>query len=252
VLAAHSPSDCFFVAIEAARIAIKYRTPVILLSDGYLANGTEPWLLPDVASLPDISTTFATAPNHTAPDGAEVFWPYLRDPDTLARAWALPGTPGLMHRIGGLEKEDGSGNVSYDSDNHERMVQLRAAKVAGIADDIPELVVEGDVDDAELLVVAWGSTWGAIDGAVNRVRARGRRIARAHLTHLNPFPRNLGAVLARYPRVLVPEMNLGQLSRLLRAEFLVDAKSVTKVRGVPFTAGELEQAILDTLGGLTP
>jgi 2-oxoglutarate ferredoxin oxidoreductase subunit alpha len=250
IVASHSPSDCFFVAIEAARIAIKYRTPVILLSDGYLANGTEPWRLPDVADLPDISTTFATAPNHTNADGEEVFWPYLRDPDTLARAWALPGTPDLMHRIGGLEKEEGSGNVSYDSDNHERMVHLRAEKVARIADDIPEAVVEGDVDDAELLVVGWGSTWGSIDAGVNRVRARGRKVAKVHLTHLNPFPRNLGDVLRSYPKVLVPEMNLGQLSRLLRAEFLVDARSVTKVRGVPFTAGELEQAILDTLGGL--
>jgi 2-oxoglutarate ferredoxin oxidoreductase subunit alpha len=250
IIASHSPSDCFFVAIEAARIAIKYRTPVILLSDGYLANGSEPWLLPDVADLPDISTTFATAPNHTNADGEEVFWPYLRDPDTLARAWALPGTPDLMHRIGGLEKEEGSGNVSYDSDNHERMVHLRAEKVARIADDIPELIVEGDVDDAELLVVGWGSTWGSIDAGVNRVRARGRKIAKTHLTHLNPFPRNLGDILRAYPKVLVPEMNLGQLSRLLRAEFLVDARSVTKVRGVPFTASELEQAILDTLGGL--
>jgi 2-oxoglutarate ferredoxin oxidoreductase subunit alpha len=223
---------------------------VILLSDGYLANGTEPWRLPDVADLPDISTTFATAPNHTTDGGDAVFWPYLRDPDTLARAWALPGTPDLMHRIGGLEKEDGSGNVSYDPENHERMVHLRAAKIAGIADDIPDLVVEGDVDDAEILVLGWGSTWGAIDGAMGRVRARGRRVAIAQLTHLCPFPKNLGEVLARYPKVLVPEMNLGQLSRLIRAEFLVDASSVTKVRGVPFTAGELEQAILDTLGGL--
>ena len=154
-----------------------------------------------------------------------MFWPYLRDPDTLARAVALPGTPGLMHRIGGLEKEDGSGNVSYDSDNHERMVHLRAAKVAGIADDIPPVTVTGDVDDAELLVLGWGSTWGAIDGAMNRVRARGRRIAHAHLRHLNPFPKDLGDVLRRYPRVLVPEMNLGQLSRLVRAEYLVDAQS---------------------------
>ncbi|MDP1820868.1 MAG: 2-oxoacid:acceptor oxidoreductase subunit alpha [Acidimicrobiales bacterium] len=250
ILASHSPSSCFFVAIEAARIAIKYRTPVILLSDGYLANGTEPWRLPDVADLPDISTTFATAPNHTNDKGEEVFWPYLRDDDTLARAWALPGTPGLMHRIGGLEKEDGSGNVSYDSANHERMVQLRAEKVARIADDIPEAVVEGDVDGAELLVVGWGSTWGSIDAGANRVRARGHKIARVHLTHLNPFPRNLGDLLRRYPKLLVPEMNLGQLSRLLRAEYLVDARSVTKVRGVPFTASELEQAILDTLGGL--
>jgi 2-oxoglutarate ferredoxin oxidoreductase subunit alpha len=250
IVAAQSPSHCFFAAIEAARIALKYRTPVILLSDGYLANGTEPWRLPDVADLPDISTSFATEPNHTTDAGDEVFWPYLRDPDTLARAWALPGTPGLMHRIGGLEKEDGSGNVSYDPANHERMVHLRAAKVAGIADDIPDVVVEGDVDDAEILVLGWGSTWGAIDGAMGRVRARGRRVAIAHLTHLSPFPKNLGDVLARYPKVLVPEMNLGQLSRLVRAEYLVDARSVTKVRGVPFTAGELEQAILDALGGL--
>jgi len=248
IIAARSPSDCFFAAIEAARIAIKYRTPVILLSDGYLANGSEPWRLPEVADLPDISTTFATAPNHTMQSGEEVFWPYLRDPDTLARAWALPGTPDLMHRIGGLEKEDGSGNISYDADNHERMVHLRAAKVAGIAKDIPEVVVEGP-DDADLLVLGWGSTWGAIDAAVNRVRNNGRKVAKAHLTHLNPFPQNLGDVLRRFPNVLVPEMNLGQLSRLLRAEYLVDVRSVTKMRGEPFTAGELESAILDTLGG---
>jgi 2-oxoglutarate ferredoxin oxidoreductase subunit alpha len=246
IVAAHSPSDCFFVAIEAARIALKYRTPVILLSDGYLANGTEPWRLPSVDDLPDISTTFATAPNHTTDDGDEVFWPYLRDPDTLARAWALPGTPDLMHRIGGLEKEDGSGNVSYDSENHERMVQIRAAKVAGIARDIPDVVVDGP-DDADLLVLGWGSTWGAIDGAVNRVQERGHRVAKAHLTHLLPFPANLGEVVQRYPKVMVPEMNLGQLSRLVRAEYLVDAQSVTKVQGVPFTAGELEAAILDLL-----
>lgn len=249
VIAASSPSDCFFVAIEAARLALKYRTPVILLSDGYLANGTEPWRLPDVADLPDISTTFATEPNHVTDEGEEAFWPYLRDPETLARAWALPGTPGLMHRIGGLEKQDGSGNVSYESDNHERMVHLRAEKVARIAEDIPQVEVVGDVDDAEILVVGWGSTWGAIDGAAGRVRARDRRVATAHLRYLNPFPKNLGEVLRRYPRVLVPEMNLGQLSRLLRAEFLVDARSVSKVRGVPFTAGELEAAILDHLGG---
>jgi 2-oxoglutarate ferredoxin oxidoreductase subunit alpha len=249
IVAASSPSDCFFVAIEAARIALKYRTPVIVLSDGYLANGTEPWRLPDVAELPDISTTFAKTFNHTNDDGTEVFWPYLRDPETLARAWALPGTPELMHRIGGLEKQDGSGNVSYDSANHEAMVHVRAEKVAVIARDIPEVDVFGDVDDAEILVIGWGSTWGAIDGAAARVRNDGRRVATAHLRHLNPFPANLGDVLRRYPRVLVPEMNLGQLSRLLRAEFLVDAKSVTKVRGVPFTAGELETAILDALGG---
>jgi 2-oxoglutarate ferredoxin oxidoreductase subunit alpha len=247
VLAARSPSHCFEVAIEAARIALEYRTPVILLSDGYLANGTEPWRLPDVSTLPDLHPTFATEPNHMNPDGSSAFWPYERDPDTLARPWALPGTPELMHRIGGLEKEDGSGNVSYDPVNHERMVRLRAAKVDGIASRIPEIEVTGDVDDAELLVVGWGSTWGAIDGAASRVRRRGRRIAQAHLTHLHPFPSNLGDVLRRYPRVLVPEMNLGQLSHELRARFLVDARSVTKVRGLPFTAAELERSILENL-----
>jgi 2-oxoglutarate ferredoxin oxidoreductase subunit alpha len=251
IVAPYSPAHCFEVAIEAARIALKYRTPVIVLSDGYLANGAEPWRLPDVASLPDIATTFATEPNVTTPGGDRTFMPYVRDPETMARAWALPGTPDLMHRIGGLEKEDGSGNVSYDPANHERMVHIRAAKVAGIAADIPDVVVEGDVDDAELLVLGWGSTWGAIDGAMGRVRRRGRKVAKAHLVHLNPFPRNLGDVVRRYPRVLIPEMNLGQLSRLVRAEYLVDAKSVTKVKGVPFTAAELEHAILDTLGGLT-
>jgi 2-oxoglutarate ferredoxin oxidoreductase subunit alpha len=250
IVAARSPSHCFEAAIEAARIALKYRTPVILLSDGYIANGAEPWRLPDVDSLPDISVPFATEPNHTTGDGDAVFWPFLRDPETLARPWAVPGTPGLMHRIGGLEKEDGSGNISYDPGNHERMVRLRAARIAGIAKDIPDVTVTGDVDDAELLVLGWGSTWGAIDGAVGRVRAGGRRVAHAHLTHLNPFPANLGEVLARYPKVVIPEMNLGQLCRLVRAEFLVDAKPISKVQGTPFTAGELEQAILDHLGGL--
>jgi 2-oxoglutarate ferredoxin oxidoreductase subunit alpha len=248
IVAAKSPSDCFFAAIEATRIALRYRTPVILLSDGYLANGSEPWRLPDIERLPDISVEFATAPNHVDDAGNPVFWPYLRDPKTLARPWAVPGTPGLTHRIGGIEKEEGSGNISYDPENHEFMVRLRAAKIAGIADDIPDVEVEGDADDAELIVVGWGSTWGAIDGGMNRVRARGHRIAHAHLRHLNPFPSNLGAVLHRYPKVLVPEMNLGQLSKLIRAEFLVDARSVNKVQGTPFTAGELEYAILDELG----
>jgi 2-oxoglutarate ferredoxin oxidoreductase subunit alpha len=247
IVAAYSPSNCFTAAIEAARIALKYRTPVVLLSDGYLANGSEPWLLPDVDSLPDISVPFTTEHNHTTEDGAPEFWPYLRDEVTLARPWAIPGTPGLMHRIGGIEKEDGTGNISYDPDNHERMVRLRAAKVAGIARDIPPVEVSGDAADAELLVLGWGSTWGAIDGALGRVRARGRRVAHVHLTHLNPFPTNLGEVLRRAPKILVPEMNLGQLSRLVRAEFLVDAKSVTKVKGTPFTAGELERAMIDAL-----
>ncbi len=248
IVAAFSPAHCFEATIEAARIALRYRTPVILLSDGYLANGSEPWRLPDVDSLPDISVSFASEPNHTGADGQAEFWPYLRDPDTLARPWAVPGTPGLMHRIGGIEKEDGSGNISYDPANHERMVHLRADKVAGIAGDIPAVSVEGDIDDAEILVLGWGSTWGAIGGAVDRCRARGEKVARAHLVHLNPFPSNLGDVLRRYPRILVPEMNLGQLSKMVRAEYLVDARSVTKVQGVPFTAGELEAAILKELG----
>ena len=247
IIAAYSPAHCFEVAIEAARIALKYRTPVLVLSDGYLANGAEPWLIPDVTSLPDISIPFATEFNHVDPDGNLSFWPYLRDPDTLARPLALPGTPNLMHRIGGIEKADGTGNISYDPDNHEKMVHLRAAKIAGISDDIPPVEVRGDREDADILVIGWGSTWGAISGAVDRARAKGRKVAQAHLVHLNPFPDNLGEVLQAYPRVLVPEMNLGQLSRLLRAEYLVDAREVSKVRGVPFTAGELERAILGAL-----
>jgi 2-oxoglutarate/2-oxoacid ferredoxin oxidoreductase subunit alpha len=247
IVSAQTPSHCFFVAIEAARIALKYRTPVILLSDGYLANGAEPWLLPDVSTLPDISVEFATEPNHIDDDGNESFWPYLRDPVTLARPWGVPGTPGLMHRIGGIEKADGSGNISYDPDNHERMVHLRAEKVAGITRDIAPLEVTGDVDDAELLIIGWGSTWGAICGAVDRVRAAGHKVAQTHLVHLNPFPADLGETLRRYPRVLCPEMNLGQLSKLLRAEYLVDVQSISKVKGVPFTAGELENAILEAL-----
>jgi 2-oxoglutarate/2-oxoacid ferredoxin oxidoreductase subunit alpha len=249
IVAASSPSHCFHAAIEAARIALKYRTPVILLSDGYLANASEPWKLPDVSTLPDIAVEFATTPNHVDDAGNAQFWPYLRDPDTLARPWAIPGTPGLEHRIGGIEKQDGTGNISYDPANHERMVHLRAAKVAAVAADIPPLQVTGDADDAELLVLGWGSTWGAIDGGMNRVRATGRRIAHAHIMHLNPFPSDLGELLARYPKVLVPELNLGQLSRMVRAEFLVDARSVTKVQGLPFTAGELARAILETLEG---
>ncbi|MCB0978189.1 MAG: 2-oxoacid:acceptor oxidoreductase subunit alpha [Acidimicrobiales bacterium] len=247
IVAAYSPAHCFDAAIEAARIALKYRTPVLLLSDGYLANGSEPWRLPDTDELPDISVEFATEPNHVDSDGNPEFWPYLRDPSTLARPWAIPGTPGLVHRIGGIEKEEGSGNISYDPANHEHMVQVRAAKVAGIANDIAPATVNGDADDAELLVVGWGSTWGAIDGAMNRCRARGRKVAHVQLTHLNPFPANLGEVLRRYPKVVAPELNLGQLARLLRAEFLVDVHPISKVQGVPFTAGELEAAFMKEL-----
>lgn len=249
IVAAKSPSDCFFAAIDAARIALTYRTPVFLLSDGYLANGAEPWRIPRVEDLEPIPITFATEPNHRNEDGTESFWPYLRDPETLARPLALPGTPGLMHRIGGIEKADGSGNISYDPDNHEHMVKIRAAKVAGIATSLPPCELRGDLDDADLLVVGWGSTWGAICGGVDRVRSAGHRVAQLHLRHLNPFPPDLGDVVRRYPRVVVPEMNLGQLSRLLRAEYLVDARAVSKVKGVPFTASEIESALLEALDG---
>ena len=238
VVAAATPSDCFFAAIEAARIALKYRTPVYLLSNAYLANGSEPWRIPDVDDLPDISTDFAVPD----PDGAP-FMPYARDPETLARPWAVPGTPGLEHRIGGLEKEDVTGNVSYDPDNHDLMVRLRARKVAGIAQDIPALEVDDPDGDAHVLVVGWGSTYGPIVAATRRLRADGKKVARAHLHHLNPFPANTGEVLRRYDKVLVPEMNLGQLALLLRAEYLVDAVSYTKVSGQPFQSAELREAI---------
>jgi 2-oxoglutarate ferredoxin oxidoreductase subunit alpha len=247
IVAAMTPSHCFAATIEAVRLAVKYRTPVMLLSDGYLANGTEPWRLPNLEDLPEIAPNFATAPNHTGPDGEETFWPYVRDEETLARPWAPPGLAGLEHRIGGLEKADGSGNVAYDGANHERMSRLRAARIAGIANDIPLLEVD-DVDaDAKVLVVGWGSTYGAIAAGVRRVRARGQKVAHAQLVHLNPFPSNLGAVLAAYDKVLVPEVNLGQLNKLLRAEFLVDVVSFTKLQGLPFRAGEIEAAILQQL-----
>jgi 2-oxoglutarate/2-oxoacid ferredoxin oxidoreductase subunit alpha len=241
VVAACTPSDCFHAAVEAARIALRYRTPVVLLSDGYLANGSEPWLLPDVATLPDISVPFATEPNHE-----DEFWPYLRDQATLARPWAVPGTPGLEHRIGGLEKADGTGNISYDPNNHDRMINLRAAKVAGIADDIPPLEVDHQ-DGSRLLVLGWGSTYGPIGAAVRRVRASGARVSVAHLRHLNPFPANLGEVLRNYDKILIPEMNLGQLRTLVRARYLVDAAGYNKVRGLPFKAEELADAIIGLL-----
>jgi 2-oxoglutarate ferredoxin oxidoreductase subunit alpha len=250
IVAAKTPSHCFEATLEAVRLAVKYRTPVMLLSDGYLANGTEPWRLPDVDDLPEIDPGFATAANHTEADGTEVFWPYIRDEDTLARPWAPPGLAGLEHRIGGLEKADGSGNVSYDGANHERMTRLRAAKIAGIAHDIPPTDVD-DEDGAEVLVIGWGSTYGAIAAGVQRVRARGHKVAHAHLVHLNPFPADLGEVLGRYQRVLVPEVNLGQLSRLLRAEYLVDAISFTQVQGIPFRAAAMEAAILQQIDGAT-
>ncbi len=238
VIAASTPSQCFHAAIEAARIALKYRTPVYLLSDAYLANGSEPWLIPDVSTLPDISTEFATKPN----DGDD-FLPYKRDPETLARPWAVPGTPGLEHRIGGLEKADGSGDISYDPDNHDLMVRLRARKIAGIAADIPLLEVDDRDGDATTLVLGWGSTYGPIGAAVRKVRKEGHKVARAHLHYLNPFPRNTGEVLRRYEKVLIPEMNLGQLALLIRAEFLVDAIGYNEVRGRPFQSSDLADAI---------
>jgi len=245
VLAASTPSQCFHAAIEAARIALKYRTPVYLLSDAYLANGSEPWLIPDVSTLPDISTEFATKPN-----AGDEFHPYLRDPETLARPWAVPGTPGLEHRIGGLEKADGSGSISYDPDNHDLMVRLRARKIAGIAADIPLLDVDDPDGDATTLVLGWGSTYGPIGAAVRRVRQAGHKVARAHLHYLNPFPRNTGEVVRRYEKVLIPEMNLGQLKLLIRAEFLVDAIGYNEVRGRPFQSSELADAITALICGV--
>ena len=249
IVAPQTPSDCFATAIEAVRLAVKYRTPVILLSDGYLANGAEPWRLPDLDALEPIDPDFASEPNHTDADGNETFWPYVRDPETLARPWAPPGLPGLEHRIGGLEKADGSGNVSYEGVNHERMVHLRRDKIARIAADIPPVEVNDESGDAQLLLVSWGSTYAAVFAGVKRIRARGMKAAHVHLRHLNPLPSNLGEVLARYTQVLVPEINLGQLSRILRAEYLVDAQTMSKMQGVPFRVGEIEAAITALLGG---
>ena len=249
ILAPQTPSDCFAVAIEAVRLAVKYRTPVIVLSDGYLANGAEPWRLPDLDSFEAIEPGFATEPNHLDDDGTETFWPYVRDPETLARPWAPPGLPGLEHRIGGLEKADGSGNVSYEGVNHERMVHLRRDKISGIAAEIPPVEVNDETGDAQVLLVSWGSTYAAVAAGVKRVRARGMKAAHVHLRHLHPLPANLGEVLHRYTQVLVPEVNLGQLSRILRAEYLVDAQTMSKMQGVPFRVGEIEAAVTALLGG---
>jgi len=238
VLAASSPGDCFWVALEASRIAIKYMVPVIVLSDGYLANGAEPWRVPAVEELPEIPVRFRTE--------AAGFRPYEREPHTLARPWVVPGTPGLEHRVGGLEKQDGSGNISYDPLNHETMVRLRAAKVEAVAQDVPDAVPAGD-PDGELLVVGWGSTHGAITAAVQAARQRGRRIGHVHLRHLNPLPRNLGEVLKRYRRVLVPEMNTGQLAFLLRARYLIDVVSYSKVQGKPFKMSEIKARVEEML-----
>ncbi|CAL9498722.1 2-oxoacid:acceptor oxidoreductase subunit alpha [Streptomyces sp. enrichment culture] len=245
VVAPRTPADCFDAALEAARIALTYRTPVFLLSDGYLANGSEPWRVPDLEDLPDLGVTFATGPNHTLEDGTEVFWPYKRDPETLARPWALPGTPGLEHRIGGIEKQDGTGNISYDPANHDFMVRTRQAKTDGIA--VPDLEVDDPGGSARTLVLGWGSTYGPITAAVRRLRAGGDAIAQAHLRHLNPFPANLGEVLKRYENVVVPEMNLGQLALMIRAKYLVDARSHTQVNGMPFKAERLAAALKEAI-----
>ncbi|WP_367650065.1 2-oxoacid:acceptor oxidoreductase subunit alpha [Nocardioides sp. zg-1230] len=247
IVAPQSPGDCFAAAVEATRIAVTYRTPVLLLSDGYLANGSEPWRVPAVDELPVIDPAFATEKNHGSGDDAE-FWPYLRDEKTLARPWAIPGTAGLEHRIGGLEKGDGHGNISYDPANHDFMVRTRQAKVDRIADSIPLVEVDDPSGEAKVLVLGWGSTYGPIGAGVRRVRKAGYQVAQAHLRHLNPFPSNLGEVLKGYDKVLVPEMNLGQLSLLLRAKYLVDAVGYNHVRGLPLKATELAHAIGELVG----
>jgi 2-oxoglutarate ferredoxin oxidoreductase subunit alpha len=241
VIAASTPGDCFWVAIEACRIAVKYMVPVIVLSDGYLANGAEPWRIPTVDELPKFPVTFRTDP--------ENFLPYARDPQTLSRPWAVPGTPGLEHRIGGLEKQDGTGNVNYEPLNHEKMVRLRAAKVEAIAQDIPPVEPVGD-PDGDILIVGWGSTYGAITAALRAQRAQGRRLGHVHLRHLNPLPTNLGDVMKRYKRVLVPEMNLGQLYWVLRAKYLLDVIGLNKVQGKPFMQAEIEGKIEEVLEGI--
>jgi 2-oxoglutarate ferredoxin oxidoreductase subunit alpha len=251
VVAPATPADCFDIAVEAVRIATTYRTPVIVLSDGYLANGSEPWRLPRTAELPDIAVEFATEPNAVDDKGQPTFHPYLRDPETLARPWAIPGTPGLEHRVGGIEKADVTGNISYDPDNHDHMTRLRQAKIDGIADTIEPLVVDDPTGDADVLVLGWGSTFGPIAAAVRLARATGARVAQAHLRHLNPFPANTGEVLRSYQRVIVPEMNLGQLAMLLRAKYLVDAESHTSVRGLPFQAGELADVIATAVASVS-
>jgi 2-oxoglutarate ferredoxin oxidoreductase subunit alpha len=245
VIAPRSPGDCFDAVLDAIRTALTYRTPVLLLSDGSLANGSEPWLVPSVDELPDLNVTFATEPN--AADGSGEFWPYLRDPVTLARPWAIPGTAGLEHRIGGLEKQDGKGNISYDPDNHDRMVRIRQAKVDGIT--VPDVEVDDPSGAAEVLAIGWGSTYGPIGAGCRRVRKAGMNIAQAHLRHLNPLPGNLGEVLHRYRRVVVPEMNLGQLTMILRARYLVDTISYTKVAGLPFKAEELQGVFTEIVLG---
>jgi len=241
IVASYSPASCFWAAVEAARLAIKYMTPVILLSDGYIANGAEPWRITAIGKLPDISRDFTTHPNM-----GDDFWPYLRDDMTLSRPWAIPGTPGLEHRIGGLEKADGTGNISYEPENHQLRTELRAAKIQAIEEDIDPLEWRGD-EDASVLVLGWGGTYGAIGAACRSLRQAGKKIAHAHIRHLFPFPKNTEEVLRRFDKVIVPELNMGQLSKLVRAEFLIDAQSITKMQGQPFRSSELEQMILERM-----
>ena len=252
VIAPATPSDCFDTALEAVRIAVKYRTPVIILSDGYLANGSEPWRIPEVAGLPKLRDefSFSSPKEWTGEDGKPEFHPFRRDPQTLARPWAIPGTPGLEHRIGGIEKADGAGTISYDPDNHDKMVRLRQAKIDGIAADIGPLEVDDPDGNAKVLVLGWGSTFGSIGAAVRRVRNAGSSVAQAHLRHLSPFPANLGEVLAAYDKVLVPEINLGQLALVLRGRYLVDVISYNRVRGLPFRAAELAGVIQDVISNV--
>ena len=248
IVAPRSPADCFEVAIEAARIATMYRTPVFILSDGYVANGSEPWRIPDVDSLPDLRVEFASEHNHTNEDGTTAFWPFVRDPETLARPWAVPGTKGLEHRIGGIEKADGTGNIDYSPENHDRMVRLRAAKVDGIT--VPDLEVDDPTGDARVLILGWGSTYGPINAACQISRRNGAVVAQAHLRHLNPFPANIEKVLRQYDKVVIPEMNLGQLALLIRGRFLVDAVAYNQVRGLPFKAEELAGVIKDVVASV--
>jgi len=239
VLAAATPADCFWIAVEASRIALKYMVPVIILSDGYLANGAEPWRIPSIDEIPGIPVQFATKP-----DGFE---PYKRNPETLARPWAVPGTPGLEHRIGGLEKQDVTGNVNYEPLNHEKMVRIRAAKVEAIAQDVPNVLPAGD-PEGDLLIVSWGSTSGSITQSVKAQRARDRKIGHLHLRYLNPLPGNVGEILKRYKKILVPELNMGQLLWVLRAKYLVNAVGLNKIQGRPFKQAELDQKIDEMLG----